>query len=78
MEKTYVIQWKSKSNGRTGIGTTLFDRQKAQQLAEELNRDYPEIEHQPLETQGVVRADASQLLSIDHPVSESTENRVLH
>jgi hypothetical protein len=78
MEKTYVIQWKSKSNGRTGIGTTLFDRQKAQQLAEELNRDYPEIEHQPLETQGVVHADASHLLPIDHPVSESTENRVLH
>lgn len=47
MNKTYVIEWKSKTNGRVGRGTTLFDRQEAEALAEELNRDYPEIEHLP-------------------------------
>ena len=48
MNKTYVIHWKSRTNGRIGTGTTRFDRDEARQLAEELNRDFPEIEHLPL------------------------------
>ncbi|MDB6065619.1 MAG: hypothetical protein JWR26_1827 [Pedosphaera sp.] len=51
MNKTYVIYWKSRTNGRTGIGTTLFVQEEAERLAEELNRDYPEIEHFPINTE---------------------------
>ena len=45
MNKNFVIHWRSKSNGRVGTGTTRFDREEGEQLAAELNRDYPEIEH---------------------------------
>ena len=50
MNKTYVIQWKSRVNGRTGRGTKLFDREEANRLAQELNREYPQIEHEVLDT----------------------------
>lgn len=46
MIKSYVIQWKSKVNGRAGRGTKLFDRSEAEQLVEELNREYPQIHHE--------------------------------
>jgi len=42
----YVIQWKSKVNGRAGRGTKLFDREEAERLVAELNREYPQIEHE--------------------------------
>ena len=48
MNKKYVIQWKSKVNGRAGRGTKLFDLTEAQRLADELNTEYPDIEHQPV------------------------------
>ena len=50
MSKTYVIQWKSMANGRTGKGTKLFDRAEAEELAEELNLEYPQIQHQAVKT----------------------------
>lgn len=56
MSKIYVIEWKSKVNGRCGRGTTLFDREEAGRLAEELNHDYPEIEHQPLNVENAPQA----------------------
>ncbi|MDB6121191.1 MAG: hypothetical protein JWQ71_184 [Pedosphaera sp.] len=46
MSKTYVIHWASKSNGRVGLGTTLFEKEEAERLVEELNRDYPDIYHE--------------------------------
>jgi hypothetical protein len=46
MSSTYVIQWKSKVNGRAGRGTKSFERAEAERLAQELNREYPEIEHE--------------------------------
>jgi hypothetical protein len=46
MSKSYVIQWKSKVNGRAGKGTKCFDREGAQRLAGELNREYPDIQHE--------------------------------
>ena len=49
MNKHYVIQWKSTVNGRAGKGTKLFDREEAEQLVEELNREYPQIEHEIIE-----------------------------
>jgi hypothetical protein len=45
MSAQYVIQWKSRVNGRAGKGNKLFSREEAEQLAEELNEEYPDIEH---------------------------------
>ncbi len=44
----YVIRWKSKVNGRAGRGTKEFSHTEAQQLADELNHEYPDIEHEPI------------------------------
>jgi hypothetical protein len=46
MSITYVIRWKSKVNGRAGRGTKCFERTEAERLAQELNREYPQIEHE--------------------------------
>jgi len=46
MNTNYVIRWKSKVNGRAGRGTKCFERTEAERLAEELNREYPQIEHE--------------------------------
>ena len=51
MNKSYVIQWKSKVNGRAGRGTKHFSREDAQRLVEELNQEYPQIEHEVFNTQ---------------------------
>ena len=49
MSKKCVIKWKSKVNGRAGKGTKVFDQAEAKQLAEELNREYPQIEHEAVD-----------------------------
>jgi hypothetical protein len=46
MSEKYVIKWASKVNGRTGHGTKVFNREEAERLADELNQEYPDIEHQ--------------------------------
>ena len=46
MSSKYVIRWKSKVNGRAGRGTKHFERAEAERLVEELNREYPQIEHE--------------------------------
>lgn len=51
MSKTYVIEWKSKVNGRAGRGTKAFEREEAERLAAELNREYPDIEHEAVRQQ---------------------------
>ena len=61
MNKSYVIQWKSKVNGRAGRGTKRFEKDEADQLVEELNREYPQIEHEAIpatehETESVAEA----------------------
>jgi hypothetical protein len=43
---SYVIKWRSLVNGRAGKGTRHFAKQEAEQLAEELNREYPQIQHE--------------------------------
>jgi hypothetical protein len=45
MNNSYIIQWKSKVNGRAGQGTKRFNRDEAERLVEELNHEYPQIEH---------------------------------
>ena len=70
MNKMYVIHWKSKVNGRAGTGTKLFDREAAELLVQELNREYPQIEHevwdasQP-EAAGSSRGDASGIEPVE-------------
>jgi hypothetical protein len=49
MSKSYIIEWKSMVNGRSGRGTKRFDEAQANNLAEELNREYPAIHHQAVE-----------------------------
>ena len=46
MNNSYVIQWKSKINGRAGRGTKRFEKEEVDRLVEELNREYPQIEHE--------------------------------
>lgn len=46
MNNSYLIQWKSKVNGRAGRGTKRFDKDEAERLVEELNHEYPQIEHE--------------------------------
>ena len=48
MEKTYIIAWKCRSHAAFGRSKTLFTREEAEQLAEELNRDHPNFIHEPL------------------------------
>jgi hypothetical protein len=55
MIKTYVIQWKSKINGRAGRGTKLFSRDEADKLVEELNMEYPQIHHEVFNAEGGAR-----------------------
>ncbi len=55
MSKTYVIRWKSKVNGRAGRGSKLFEREEAERLVAELNQEYPEIEHELVNTEGEPR-----------------------
>ena len=40
MKKKFVIQWQSTVNGRAGRGTKLFERDEAEQLAQELLHQY--------------------------------------
>jgi hypothetical protein len=51
MSNMYVIQWKSKLNGRAGRGTKLFEREEGEELVQELNEDYPDIEHELINTE---------------------------
>jgi hypothetical protein len=51
MNNTYVIQWKSKMNGRAGRGTKTFSKEEGERLVAELNREYPQIFHELTEVQ---------------------------
>jgi hypothetical protein len=49
MIRSYIIQWKSKVNGRAGRGTKQFNQEDAERLVEELNHEYPQIHHEAFE-----------------------------
>ena len=51
MRKLFIIQWKSKVNGRAGKGAKLFTEEEANELARELNQEYPQIEHEAVNTE---------------------------
>ena len=46
MSEFYVIRWKSKVNGKQGKGNKQFTQEEAQHMANQLNRQYPHIEHE--------------------------------
>ena len=60
MSNIYVIQWKSKISGRSGRGTKLFSLEEAEGLVRELNRDYPNIQHELLEADSVTAAQSER------------------
>ena len=60
MNNKYVIQWKSKVNGRAGKGTKLFEHEEAKELAEELNTEYPQIHHEPVEFKAAAELPGSE------------------
>jgi hypothetical protein len=68
MNKTFVIQWKSKVNGRAGRGTKTFERGEAERLAEELNREYPQIEHEIVEVRPTPQETEDQPVSASIPL----------
>ena len=65
MNKTYVIQWKSTVNGRAGRGTKTFEKAEAEQLVAELNREYPQILHEPVEAEVPEREGESEVGRVD-------------
>jgi hypothetical protein len=44
--KTHAIFWKSFVSGQIGTGTKRFEKEDAEHLAAELNKDYPDINHE--------------------------------
>jgi hypothetical protein len=44
--KTHAIFWKSVVSGQIGTGTKRFEKEEAERLAKELNKDYPDIVHE--------------------------------
>ncbi|HEX4263803.1 MAG TPA: hypothetical protein VH597_05645 [Verrucomicrobiae bacterium] len=69
MNNSYVIQWKSKVNGRAGRGTKRFEKEEVEQLVEELNREYPQIDHQ-----AIPAADAERESAEDTPTITGISN----
>jgi hypothetical protein len=43
--KNYAIKWKA-DNGRSGQGSFLFEQSEAEEIARNLNCDYPTIVHE--------------------------------
>jgi hypothetical protein len=50
MKKTYVISWRSRIGPAAGQGKRRFEREEAERLAEELNREYPGFIHEAVNT----------------------------
>ena len=61
MKNSYVIQWKSKVNGRAGRGTKTFHREDAEHLATELNLEYPQIVHEAVKFEPRAQSEAELL-----------------
>lgn len=69
MNNSYVIQWKSKSNGRAGRGTKRFDKEEAERLVQELNREYPQIEHEAVEVAATESTPAEEPTPQENPAA---------
>lgn len=72
----FVIHWRNLSNWRTGIGTTEFSEGMANTLANQLNQDYPEIEHVAVPVGGKAEfksADQAPGLEASDPIDTSED-----
>ena len=78
MSKSYAIQWKSKLNGRTGKGTKMFEWDEAADLAEELNREYPDIHHEVVEATLVEASVAAEEEAAVGPETPQTNHSLDH
>ena len=76
MNKNYVIQWKSKVNGRMGKGTKVFDREQAVRLADELNEEYPDIDHEVIEAPNHIGDRNTQPVGPSGPAGAIKESEV--
>jgi hypothetical protein len=72
MSKKYIIQWKSKVNGRAGRGSRLFPREEAERLAEELNHEYPDIEHEIMDA---AQHRSGRIVEPTEPEAETESNQ---
>ena len=52
MANTFIIVWKSKSRASVGRGKALFSSEEAERTAKELNEEYPDFVHEPLDVSG--------------------------
>jgi hypothetical protein len=77
MSVAYVIQWKSKVNGRAGRGTKQFDRHEAEQLAQELNREYPDILHEVVKAMPQTEREAEPERESETEMVEADEHVVV-
>ncbi len=73
MSKKYVIQWKSKVNGRAGRGTKLFDWEEAQELAAELTAGYPDIHHESVPADAPGLPAAARPATVGEPAESEEE-----
>ncbi len=71
--KSYVIQWKSKINGRAGKGTKVFEYEEAARLAEELNQEYPGIHHEVIEAVLPDQSNRAQATGEEHHEPRQTQ-----
>jgi hypothetical protein len=80
MRTRYVIQWKSRANGRAGRGTKLFEWEDAELLAEELNREYPDIHHEVVDANLSAKpvAQLAEAESSEEPEAGSENPPVIH
>jgi hypothetical protein len=73
MSDAFVIQWKSKINGRAGRSSKTFSREAGEQLARELNAEYPEILHE-LVSLSAVNEPTENVGAIEpEPIEESSD-----
>ena len=49
----YVIQWESKITEQTGCGTTPFSLDRAQEICDAFNIEFPDLSHSPKRIRGM-------------------------
>jgi hypothetical protein len=71
-EYTHVIAWSDKLRGSSGQGKKLFTRNEAEELANELNQDFPNFIHEAVEVMPDNESQA-QLSAADSKIIGNTD-----
>jgi hypothetical protein len=61
MQNTFVIAWKDRTGERCGRGRKILSKEEAEQLAAELNREYPNFTHEAVSADSGEAEEASML-----------------